>query len=165
MPSPSLKIYLAGPDVFAPNQQEHGESLKTITKSFSFTPLYPLDNEILESDNLSKDIFCSNVEMIKQADIIVANLNAFRGSEPDSGTVWEIGYAHALGKRIIGYTNDTRPMKTKINPETNNIFDKNGWRIEDLDHSHNLMIFNACEIIVEGSLTNALQHLEKYLQA
>lgn len=159
-----FKIYIAGPDVFMPDPVERGEQLKSIVRSFGYTPLFPLDNEIIQSEDLSKDIFTGNVKMIQQADIIIANLNAFRGHEPDSGTVWEIGYAHALNKRIIGYTNDIRPMKTKINPGTNSIHDKNGWRIEDFGHPNNLMIANACEAIIEGDISNALSYIQNRAQ-
>lgn len=43
---------------------------------------------------------------IDKADLIVANLD---GSDADSGTCWEVGYAFALGKPIIGVRTDYRP--------------------------------------------------------
>ncbi|MGC8496359.1 MAG: nucleoside 2-deoxyribosyltransferase [Candidatus Micrarchaeia archaeon] len=47
----------------------------------------------------------TNFELIRFSDIVLANLN---GSDPDSGTCVEIGYAHALGKTVIGYRTDFR---------------------------------------------------------
>lgn len=164
MSSPSLKIYIAGPDVFMPDPIARGEELKTLVSDHGHIPLFPLDNEIKESENLSKDIFDGNVKMLQQADIILANLNTFRGHEPDSGTVWEVGYAKGLGKRIIGYAQDLRPMKSRINPNDHSTLDDIGWHIEDFDHAHNLMIVHACETIIEGDIKNALQYLEKSLQ-
>ena len=43
------KIYLAGPDVFAPNSIEIGKKLKNICEENNFIGLYPLDNEIEQS--------------------------------------------------------------------------------------------------------------------
>jgi len=44
-----------------------------------------------------------NLELIRKAQMVVANLNPFRGAEPDSGTVFELGYGMALGKKHWGY--------------------------------------------------------------
>ncbi|MGC8648437.1 MAG: nucleoside 2-deoxyribosyltransferase [Candidatus Micrarchaeia archaeon] len=61
---------------------------------------------ILNAQEASK-IGKMNFESIRRADIILANLN---GSDPDSGTCIEIGYAYALGKTVIGYRTDFRRM-------------------------------------------------------
>jgi nucleoside 2-deoxyribosyltransferase len=45
---------------------------------------------------------------------VLANLNPFRGAEPDSGTCVEIGYALALGKRVVGYADDLRPLRERL---------------------------------------------------
>lgn len=42
---------------------------------------------------------------IRQADVVVAVLD---GPDPDSGTSFECGYAHALGKPVIGLRTDFR---------------------------------------------------------
>ena len=42
---------------------------------------------------------------IEEADVIVAVLD---GSDADSGTCWECGYAYARGKRVIGVRTDLR---------------------------------------------------------
>ena len=34
---------------------------------------------------------------------MIANLAPFRGHEPDSGTVFEVGFATALGKPVVAY--------------------------------------------------------------
>lgn len=48
-------------------------------------------------------IFEANLGLIRKAQIVVANLDPFRGPEPDSGTAFEMGYALALGKKVCGY--------------------------------------------------------------
>ena len=45
------------------------------------------------------------IQGLEKADVIVAILD---GSDADSGTCWECGYAYAKGKRIIGVRTDLR---------------------------------------------------------
>jgi nucleoside 2-deoxyribosyltransferase len=87
--------------------------------------------------------------MIEQADIVIANLNSFRGKEPDSGTVWEVGYAIAKGKRVFGYIQESgsyleRFAKDEKIQESEIYRDTNGDTIEDFGLETNLMI--ACSI-------------------
>ncbi len=143
------KIYLAGPDVFEPNAKEVGEELKHLAAEFGFSGLFPLDNEIPFSDDLhetARAICAANLELIHSADIVMANLNPFRGFEPDSGTVFEVGYARALGKDVYCYAADRRDMIKRLRayqqlpPDAT--FCRDGQSIEDFGLSHNLMMFN-----------------------
>ena len=52
---------------------------------------------------MAEHIFTSNVAKLSEADGVIANLAPFRGHEPDSGTVFEVGYAIARGIPVIGY--------------------------------------------------------------
>jgi len=54
---------------------------------------------------LSRQIGATNRAAIDAADAVVAVLD---GSDVDSGTAAEIGYAFARGKRVIGYRGDSR---------------------------------------------------------
>lgn len=45
------------------------------------------------------------IQSLEKADVIVAILD---GSDADSGTCWECGYAYARGKRILGVRTDLR---------------------------------------------------------
>lgn len=97
------KIYLAGPDVFRHDAVEHGQQLKALFESFGFAGLYPLDNNApagLDKQALAHWIYQSNIGLIRQEDAIMANLNAFRGHEPDSGMIFEVGFEIALGKPL-----------------------------------------------------------------
>ena len=58
--------------------------------------------------NLSKinvAIFESDKRLLDRSDIVIAVLD---GADVDSGTAWEIGYAYAKGKPIIGIKSDFR---------------------------------------------------------
>lgn len=163
------KIYIAGPDVFEKDSIEIGKRLVALCQEYGFEGLYPLDNVVDFSQGkhkIAQDIFEANVEMIKKADIVIANLNPFRGKEADSGTVWECGYAVGLGKQVYGY------MQKRINyiesfdatekTEQEGYFvDAKGMLIEDFDHPINLML--ACSLIeiVEGDFQTVLQRLQE----
>ena len=111
-----MKVYIAGFDVFLVNHEKHFEDIKNICKKYNVEPLIPTDknipSDLKTKEEISKFIFKSNIEMINSCDCILANLNAFRGSEPDSGTVFEVGYGYGIGKKIVGYTSSTDLYRT-----------------------------------------------------
>ena len=98
------KIYLAGFDVFAPDARQRGAQMKMLCAGRGCIGLYPLDNEAA----CAADIFAGNCGLIDQADAVIANLNPFRGQEPDSGTCFEVGYAFAKGKPVFAYDRSSR---------------------------------------------------------
>lgn len=102
------RVYLAGPDVFFRGQEEIFRTLKAHCAQLGMQGLAPTDTALslathADPDDLAQAIYEGNVEMIRQADGVIANLVSFRGQEPDSGTVFEVGFAVALGKPVVGY--------------------------------------------------------------
>lgn len=162
------KIYLAGPDVFERNALGVAAAHKKIVSDYGFHPLYPLDQNIdLTDPQASLKIFRGNVDMIRESDFVVANLNPFRGLEPDSGTVWEIGFAFGLGKPVIGYAADTRTLlervKTSQRCTTANgmVYDQDDMLVEDFNHPLNLMLIHGIQELVTGTLEDALKSLTR----
>ena len=164
-----LKIYLAGFDVFLPNAITHGEKMKKICELNGFIGLYPLDNEVLFDKTLQKEkialiIKQENIKLIKKADIVVSNLNPFRGFEMDSGTAYEIGFAEALEKQVFGYIDDTRSIVEKYQNHikvTDDLFiDELSFTIENFDLPVNLMI-SAGTKIFQGGFENCIKNLAK----
>src|SRR5277367_2337334 len=102
-----MKLYLAGPDVFLPDAVEIGKTKRELCRRYGFVGLFPLDNELSPAAGvpLSKAIFEGNIAMLSEADAVVANLTPFRGVSADVGTVFEVGYGFALGKKVYGYSN------------------------------------------------------------
>ncbi|MBR3176702.1 nucleoside 2-deoxyribosyltransferase [Candidatus Saccharibacteria bacterium] len=146
------KIYIAGPDVFAPDAVELGIKYKIICEKYGFIGLYPFDNEAITS----REIYKANCKMIEEADIIVANLNSFRGQCVDDGTSLEIGLAKYQGKIIYGYMSDTRSLRSKIGEK-----DKDGNTVEDFGHPVNLMVFNSCDGIFQGDFEDCIKAISK----
>ena len=156
------KIYIAGPEVFLESAREYGELLKQKCLSAGFKGLFPLDNEVQGEtrEELAKNIKAGNIELIKSCDIVIANLSPFRGPEPDSGTVWEVGFAQGLGKVVIGYCTDRKDLKTKtqeilgLSPSSHR--DRQNLEIEDFGLTHNLMY---AEVVLHHSFEQCLESL------
>ena len=124
------KIYLAGTGVFRPDAVEYGKWQKRICSDHGFEGLYPLDNECEGAG----EIFEANTAMIRECDIIAADMNDFRGNEPDSGTSFELGYACALGKRLYIYRGSSDTLRQRLGCS-----DENGMIVEDFGFPVNLM--------------------------
>ena len=136
-----LTVYLAGPDVFYPDSKARRDKLLKICKDNGFIGVYPADNDI--DPPVATTIREANIEMIKKADCILANLSPFRGFEPDSGTVFEMGFASALGKIVVGYSSDTRPMIERLREyqslDDEQMTDDDGLMVENFGLPNNLM--------------------------
>lgn len=145
-----MKIYLAGFDVFRKDAVEHGKALQKLCEHYGFEGLYPLDNaapEHLSGIELAQWIYEANIALIEAADMVVANVNPFRGYEPDSGTIFEIGYAKARGKKVWVYTEQQQDLRHQV-PHKEGI-DKEGYVVEDFGLNINLMI--ACSVDGQAS--------------
>ncbi|MCJ1887586.1 nucleoside 2-deoxyribosyltransferase [Pseudomonas sp. LA21] len=153
-----LKIYLAGPDVFRPDAFEQGERLKALCAEFGLQGLYPLDHSVPEGIDRPQDqalwIYQANLALIAEADAVVANLNPFRGAEPDSGTAFELGYAAALGKPLYGYIQEggscaeRLPCEWKGNQPGR---DRDGNQVEAFGLPLNLMLGVPAQVAVGGA--------------
>jgi len=160
------KIYIAGPDVFEKDSIEIGKNLVKLCQKYGYEGLYPLDNVVdftQAKHKIAQDIFEANVAMIQEADIIIANLNPFRGKEPDSGTVWECGYAYGLGKKVYGYMDSMQEYIDNFSEdekfaEGDTFVDESGRLIEDFAYPVNLML--ACSVkLVGGTFEDVLKHM------
>lgn len=161
------KIYIAGPDVFEKDSIEIGKKYVKLCKEYGLEGLYPLDNVIdfnQPKQKIAQDIFEANKNLIDECDIVIANLNSFRGKESDSGTIWECGYASALGKKVYGYLyrNTTYLEQFKDNQKLANkdgFCDLNGKMIEDFNHPVNLMIACSVQEITVGNFEDVLKKI------
>ncbi|MDR5785025.1 MULTISPECIES: nucleoside 2-deoxyribosyltransferase [unclassified Caballeronia] len=151
------RIYLAGFDVFRRDAKEHGEHLKQLCRDRGFVGLYPLDGQVpcsLQRQDAARWIYAANIELIRSADIVMANLDDFRGSgEPDSGTAFEVGFAAALGKPVWAYRSNEGTLVERVKAAaigTEGGFCAGGYLIEDFGLSVNLMLACSARIVVGG---------------
>ena len=135
------KIYLAGPDVFYPDSAQRRAYLLQVCENYGFEGIYPGDNEVQPVS--AEAIRNMNLKLISEADYLIANLNPFRGFEPDSGTVFEMGFSLALGKTVVAYSSDLRPMIKRLQEyqalSDHQMVDKDGLMIENFSLPNNLM--------------------------
>ncbi|MDO8432843.1 MAG: nucleoside 2-deoxyribosyltransferase [Candidatus Binatus sp.] len=104
-----LKIYLAGPLFTIAERRFNRELTREIGAALPRCEVilpqlragkYIVDGK-MDFDAIVRDC----IEQIDHADAVIAMLD---GSDSDSGTAWECGYAHARDKPIIGVRTDLR---------------------------------------------------------
>ncbi len=101
-------VYLAAP-LFTGAELDFNRKLRDEIKKAGFNVFLPQEdsNNIKDEKKRQKIIFDKNLAAIDKADILVAVID---GADVDSGTSWEIGYAYALGKPVLGLRTDFRTL-------------------------------------------------------
>jgi nucleoside 2-deoxyribosyltransferase len=172
-------VYLAGPDVFCLDARAIFDRLKACCTRLGLVGVEPSDGGLgdagnafsISDDERAQRIFEANIALIRDADAVAANLVNFRGHEPDSGTVFEVGFAVALGKPVVAYgvaegsyadrVSAAIPCQkdgTGLSRET-----ANGMMVEGLGQRLNLMLSRSAAI--ESSAEAALARLASQLGA
>ena len=162
-----LKIYIAGPDVFEQDSIAIGKRYCELCSKYGFEGLYPLDNIVdfnQPKQKIAQDIYIANKKLIDTCDIVIANLNPFRGKEADSGTIWECGYATGLGKRVYGYMDNDLSYVDQFSDtekmlKDGILVDLDSKVIEDFGYQINLMIACSVEEIVIGGFEDVLKQI------
>jgi nucleoside 2-deoxyribosyltransferase len=111
----SARVYLAGPDVFFRDAEAWAARRKAICAEHGLVAVSPLDPLAEQAAGWSElpewqRIAWRNEAHIRSCDAVIANLTPFRGPSADAGTVYEVGFARALGRVVYGYTNSTAPF-------------------------------------------------------
>jgi len=127
------RAYIAGP-LFDDGERWWIETVERVVVDAGLSTFLPhRDNPVKTADNVAQ-IFDNDRRAIDDCDIVIASLN---GVTTDDGTAWEIGYAFARRKHIIGLHTD--------------------WRMRFADEVVNLMI--------ECSLTELVRSLDDLTDA
>ena len=153
-----MKVYLAGPEVFHPQSEKIFKLKEGICRRMGFVPTTPFDARAhmedmqFSPDTLGKMIYLENIKLIELSDAVVANITPFRGPHMDCGTAFELGYAHALRKRVACYSQDERGLSDRI--KHTGFLDKEGLIVENFDMAENLMIaapalIGSCGVVVK----------------
>jgi nucleoside 2-deoxyribosyltransferase len=143
------RVYLAGPDVFDKNHNILAANKKQICAEYGLEGRAPLDAVLDLSKYTTPQakglaIASANEALIRECDAVIANLTPFRGVSADVGTVYELGYATALGKRVFAYTTETARYAARVEngfgPVDETGRDRNGEEVEPFDLHDNLML-------------------------
>lgn len=97
-----VKIYFAAP-LFTNAELLYNEDLKKKIEALGVEVLFPQEFCLnISSPNV---IFSRCRDNVDKADFVVAMLD---GTQVDDGTAWEIAYAYAKGKSVVGLRTDSR---------------------------------------------------------
>ncbi|GAB3120779.1 nucleoside 2-deoxyribosyltransferase [Glaciibacter psychrotolerans] len=162
------RIYLAGFDVFYPDAHERALTMKAMCQALGLEGVFPADVEIdptgLTDAEFATAIFTRDVQLIDDCDIVAANLNAFRGVEPDSGTCFEMGYGYARGKALYAYTAGPSTIVERVRAFAGEVrtnaqgipVDDDGLHIENFGSPVNLML-SIPSTVTHGTFEDCLQ--------
>lgn len=170
-------VYLAGPDVFLPDALAIGETKKAMCRGHGLRGIFPTDKDLKDPTD-PFEIYAGNVRLMQQADAGLINLTPFHGAGADVGTVFELGYLHALGKPVVAYTSDIRSLAERVaaalgplDREAGTLRDRLGHDVEDFGLADNLMLEGAVRehghpvIAVASTNGPALAALDAFEQA
>jgi nucleoside 2-deoxyribosyltransferase len=151
-----MRVYLAGPDVFLPDPFARAAALKAVCARHGLQGVSPLDELTGEPASWAvlaeaRRIALRNEAHIRSCQALIANLTPFRGPSADAGTVFELGFARALGLRVFAWSNDARPFAERTRAFLGGTARHagDGWRdaegllLEDFSLADNLMIEGA----------------------
>ncbi len=157
---PLYLVYLAGPDVFLDDGREVLAAKAAVLRDFGFLPLTPLDKELSDP----AQIYRNNIDLIEMCDVVLADVSPLHGTEPDSGTVFEIGYAKALRKKIVTYRNSFHASYKERIENFLRRFPNEGYqyRPEPFGLRQNLMISKAADV-EETLFEDAVKQLKALL--
>lgn len=149
------RIYLAGPDVFFPEPLEVAKAHKAALARHGLEGVFPLDNMIPPAPprEMGIRLFEENCRLIDSCDAVIANMMPFRGPSTDVGTAWEMGYAFARQKPVVGYASDRSDYRDKVfssgySDEATSPSDRLGFAIEHFEVTDNLMLTGSALAIV-----------------
>jgi len=159
----SKQVYLAGPDVFRDNAKAHLVKLQGFCAALGLAGLSPLDTELgqfMQDRHTAMKIFAGNVALMNKADVAIANIVPFRGPNMDSGTAFEIGYMHALGKAVFCYTDDSKTLAER----SGHVFPLDKFPIvEEFGLVENLMIIGGSHAVY-ASAEDAILAAARFLK-
>jgi nucleoside 2-deoxyribosyltransferase len=118
-------LYLAGP-LFTAAEQHFNSLLKHQMLYHGYDVILP--QEACKGLVHSRDIKDRCLAGVREADAVVVNCD---GGDADSGTCFEAGYAHALGKGLYAYRTDFR-------------------RCGDCEENVNLMVAMTARVVIKA---------------
>ena len=134
-----MHAYIAGP-LFNEGERWWNAEINSRVSKAGFTTYIPQrDGTKLQNQSDVRKIFVEDRQQVIDADLIVANLD---GMDVDSGTAWELGFAHGIGKHCVGLYSD--------------------WRLHFKFQTVNLMIQCSLDKVV-GSLEELDQYLQQFV--
>lgn len=113
-----ISCYCAGPQVFLDNAVQFAKCQVEICSNFGLVGRAPSDTEVRRAEGMTDEefglsIYLSDLKLMSECDIIIANLTPFRGPSADSGTIFELGWFVGKGRPAFGYSNSARSFQER----------------------------------------------------
>lgn len=170
------RVYLAGPDIFRPDHPAVFHELKRLCRASGLEGVAPSDADLdlagaHDDDEEARRICQGNIDLIRSCNGVVANLQCFRGLEPDSGTVFEVGFAVALDKPVFAYGVPAGSYAERVQAERPCSADAQGMLREQADGTEvegrgqrlNLMLTGSTVLATDAA--DAIRRLARVLEA
>jgi nucleoside 2-deoxyribosyltransferase len=115
----TVRVYLAGPEIFLANAREIGARKRAICTQYGLTGIFPTDEEEPFSPTMTLPerglgISRAMEHVMRTCNAMIVNMTPFRGPSADVGSAYEMGFMRALGRPIFSYTNDDRPFFDRV---------------------------------------------------
>jgi nucleoside 2-deoxyribosyltransferase len=126
-----MQIFLAAP-LFSESEREFNERVAEDLREAGFDVWMAQEAPFIKegSHEEKKEIYEKDISALKPSDVVVAVLD---GVEVDSGVAFEMGFAKALGKPIIGLKTDYRTFS----------------RMEEVNLMLEVSVMNICKTVDE----------------
>jgi len=155
-------LYIAGPEVLYRGGEAELAIMRQVAESRGFTVTLPNDKPLeLGNADRRKDadaIFANCAVSMNASTAIICDLDSYRGTEPDGGSVYELGMAYARDLPLYGFTRDLRPIAVKAPGVL--LRDGQAWDVEGRRFPYAHLPFCPSIIgstkIIEGTFTDAV---------
>jgi HD superfamily phosphohydrolase/nucleoside 2-deoxyribosyltransferase len=153
-------VYAAGPEVFNMGRDDRAY-MEAWGKRRKLNVLHPRRHSHLSPE----EIYLNCVKDAVISDVLVADVNDFRGKCADDGTSIEIGEARRSGAVIIGYKEEKEDSVLRHGPrrEIDGLpVDENGYFIEETG-DRNVMIIRSLDALLYGPRDQVLEKIADYI--
>ena len=147
-----MNIYLAAPLFSIAERRLNRELARALEARLPETTVtLPQDVRVGKQASLNdrrhaRAIYEQCVAAIEAADVVLAVLD---GADADSGVTFEVGYARALGKRVVGLRTDFRQLQVK------------GLNVMLSEGCHDVLVHFSFNESLDALVEALLPHIEK----
>ena len=160
-------VYISGVERYQKNGDEIFAKRKSICEKYGFEVYTPMDwaDGVKEIKTENPYIWAYNKfdnyqQHVRNCDVLIADLNDYRGYEVNNEVGFECGMAFQLGKKLYGYQDNTSPLVEKLPHlgEEKEFRDHTGSNVENFGYPANLM-FGSSMKIFEGKFEEIMKQV------
>ena len=143
------RAYLAGPDVFHQDAMRRGEDLVRRCAEHGIDGIFPFDPDEPGKDRepgirTARSIYDEDLDLLDGCNMVIANMEPFRGPSMDVGTAFEMGYAVRAGVPVFAYSSKADQTYAErvfsIAAGDGRVEDQADMLVEDFGLTDNLMV-------------------------